>query len=266
MSALPDTGRRSLCVSDLHLQAADAPAFRALDALLRVAAEAGHNLFLLGDLCEVWIGDDDDDALAIAFRALLKALAERTFVGLMHGNRDFLYGEALAAETGATLLPDPFRFGPALLLAHGDAYCTDDEAYQQLRRTFRSEDWQRGILAQPLPARRALAASMRAESLKANANKAANIMDVNAGAVSEALLAHGCHSLIHGHTHRPGRHALDAGERVVLGDWHRVGWAALIEPPAAFGPEAPTIRLGCQAVAALAADPDELLAALGGPL
>lgn len=266
MSALPDSGKRSLCVSDLHLQAANAPAFRALDALLRVAAEAGHNLFLLGDLCEVWIGDDDDDALATAFRGLLAELAEQTFVGLMHGNRDFLYGEALAAQTGATLLPDPFRFGPALLLSHGDAFCTDDEAYQKVRQTFRSEAWQRGILTQPLQARRALAASMRAESQKANANKAANIMDVSGRAVREALLAKGCHTLIHGHTHRPGRHALPMGMRVVLGDWHRVGWAALIEPPAAFGENAPTVRLGCQAVATLATDPGGLLAALGGPL
>lgn len=259
----PDLQQPSLCVSDLHLESPDDLRFRALTKLLQAGAARGYNLLLLGDLCEVWIGDDDDGPLANGFRALLASLAAQTFVGLMHGNRDFLYGSALAQDTGIALLPDPWLLGDQVLLAHGDALCTDDTAYQQVRTMFRSPQWQRDILGQTLPARREFAAQLRAQSRNANANKAANIMDVNAQASIAAITAASASVLVHGHTHRPGLHQEPGYQRAVLGDWQDVGWAALIAPP---GDGPPRVQLGCQAVTVLAADPQPLLAALGGPL
>lgn len=259
----PDLHQPSLCVSDLHLESPEDGRFLALAALLQAAATRRYNLLLLGDLCEVWVGDDDDGPLANAFRDLLAHLARQTFVGLMHGNRDFLYGDALAQDTGIALLPDPWLLGEQVLLAHGDALCTDDTAYQQVRSMFRSPAWQQDILSQSLPARREFAAQLRAQSRGANANKAANIMDVNSQASAAAVADAGAAVLLHGHTHRPGIHRAPGHQRVVLGDWQEVGWAALIAPQR-DGP--PRLQLGCQAVTVLANDPESLLAALGGPL
>lgn len=224
----------SICLSDLHLTDADSAIFKHLAATLRAAAERGDNIFLLGDLCEVWVGDDDDGPLACAFRSLLAEAATKTWVGLMHGNRDFLFGEQLAADTGVALLPDPFPFGANLLLSHGDQYCIDDQPYQQMRTLFRSPEWQASVLAQSLDERRQLAADLRRQSSSANANKAQNIMDVNAGAVREAMQSSGCRLLLHGHTHRPGWHRHSGFDRLVLGDWEHIAWVAHIEAGASL--------------------------------
>ncbi|MEM1230713.1 MAG: UDP-2,3-diacylglucosamine diphosphatase [Pseudomonadota bacterium] len=267
MSIALDCNRPALCVSDLHLEQPDDVRFAALESLLRTAADRRWNLFLLGDLCEVWIGDDDDSELARAFIGLLERLAAVTWVGLMHGNRDFLYGQALAAATGVTVLTDPFTAYNGVLFTHGDALCVDDTAYQQMRTLFRSSDWQQEILAQPLAARRAFAASLRAESQAANANKASNIMDVNAAAVDAAVAQQNAQLMVHGHTHRPGRHDADGYQRIVLGDWARCAWVLGVRPAAGAPPAA---TLGCYGVAALAgggaSHAARLLDALGGPL
>lgn len=220
----PDPRRPALCLSDLHLTDPQSAAFATMAKVLRHAAAEGANLFLLGDICEVWVGDDDDGPLAGAFRALLSELSGQTWVGLMHGNRDFLFGKQLAADTGAMLLPDPYRFGDHVLLSHGDQYCVDDVAYQQVRTLFRSEEWQASVMAQTLTERRALAANLRNQSASANANKASNIMDVNADAIRTAMQAAGCQLMIHGHTHRPAWHQTPDFDRVVLGDWDRCAW------------------------------------------
>ena len=200
--------------------------------LLRADASAVDAIYVLGDLFEVWVGDDDDAPVADEVRTALAAAARRCDLFVMRGNRDFLLGERFAENVGATLLPDPAVVevdGERVLLAHGDAYCTADGEYQRVRAQLRSSAWQREVLAKSLPERRTLAAEMRAASRAANANKPDNIMDVTAGAVDAALAEAGVATLIHGHTHRPGIHNLGGGRRrIVLGDWHRCGWKLML--------------------------------------
>lgn len=218
----------ALFISDLHI---DATRPRVLTGLQRVLETLGDDIeavYILGDLVEVWVGDDDDGPTAVAIRDTLGRAAKRRAVHVMHGNRDFLFGAKFAADTGVTLLEDPAVIeveGERVLIAHGDAYCTRDIAYQQAREQLRSEAWQAGVLAMSLTDRRALAAGLRARSIAANENKAANIMDVTPRAIEEAMNAADVQLMVHGHTHRPGIHSLTRGRRrIVLGDWDRCGW------------------------------------------
>lgn len=220
---------KRLLLSDLHLEHPHSRHFQAFDRLLRAAAEAVQEIYLLGDLCEVWVGDDDDGPLARSLIATLKAAAARCAVRIMRGNRDFLFGAAFEAATGALLIDDPYRLDDDTLLSHGDAFCIDDQAYQAARATLRSADWQRRILARPLNERRTLAAAMRAESRAHHANKADNIMDVNEAEVARVVQEQGARRLIHGHTHRPGIHRPAWGRRYVLGAWERCGWLLLAD-------------------------------------
>ncbi len=229
---LPDQPDQELLfLSDLHLDPSQPRVFEALAGLLGRKRHRLQALFILGDLTEVWVGDDDDSPLATALSELLASCAKDCQLFLMHGNRDFLLGEAFAQATGAQLLADPcvLRWqGQRILLSHGDAYCTADHAYQQIRQLLRSPAWQADILAKTLNERRALAAGMRQQSLATNANKAANIMDVTASAVEAALAQARAQLMVHGHTHRPGLHLhpLPSGpaRRYVLGDWDHCGW------------------------------------------
>jgi UDP-2,3-diacylglucosamine hydrolase len=216
-------------VSDLHLRA-ERPdltgrfaAFLADTAAARVDA-----LFILGDLFEYWIGDDD---LADPFNAkvcnLLRDLADHgTRIFFIAGNRDFLIGKTFAAAAGINLLSEPQKVGvgdTAILLMHGDTVCTDDLPYQEFRQMVRSRKWQADFLARPLSERRAEVENLRRRSTAAMQGKTAEIMDANAAAIRAALTEHGCTRLIHGHTHRPRREdiRLDSGsaERWVLSDW-----------------------------------------------
>jgi UDP-2,3-diacylglucosamine hydrolase len=226
-----------LYIADLHLADPHGPQFRTLAALLAQSRGAIDELYLLGDLCEVWVGDDDDGPLARALVDLLGATAQHMRVHLMAGNRDFLFGPAFAAATGAHLIDDPTRLPGGILLAHGDAFCVDDAPYQQMRALVRSAAWQQDILGQSLAARRALARQLRAQSQASNANKAENIMDVNAAEVARTVAAHGCHVLIHGHTHRPGIHRADWGTRYVLGAWEHCAWSLREDDRGAFSLE-----------------------------
>ena len=222
----------TLFVSDLHLDG-EAPAVGAgFNAFIDREAPAAAALYILGDLAETWIGDDDDSATAASVREALRRAAGHCPTYLMRGNRDFLFGDRLAAETGAQLIDDPHVIdhdGESVLLAHGDAYCTADAAYQRARRVLRSAPWRRETLARPVAKRREMARQLRAESRAANANKAENIMDVTEADLAAAMHAHGCTAMVHGHTHRPGIHDValpdgQAGRRFVLGDWGRCGW------------------------------------------
>ena len=213
---------KRLFASDLHLEDPDERRFRGFERLLERAD--ADEIYLLGDLCEVWIGDDDDGPLARRFVAALAAAARNADVYVMRGNRDFLFGERFAAEAGVSLLEDPVRLDDGLLLAHGDAFCVDDEEYQAARLVLRSAAWQADVLSRSLEERRALAAGMREESRRTNANKADNIMDVSPGEVARTMARYEAHTLIHGHTHRPGIHHEDWGTRYVLGAWERCGW------------------------------------------
>lgn len=222
----------SLFISDLHLTEERPEANERFIELLEGKARAADALYVLGDFFESWIGDDDLEASFNAVVAgLLGDLARRGVpVYLMHGNRDFLIGERFCAVIGAKLLADPTVHdiqGVRTLLMHGDTLCTDDLDYQNWRRIARSEAWQREFLAKSLAERRRVIVGMREKSKEVVQAKPADIMDVNDGAVAEAMHAHGVTRLVHGHTHRPGRHALTIdgrpAERWVLPDWYGRG-------------------------------------------
>ncbi len=222
----------TLFISDLHLDEKRPDIFRAFLHFLETTAKDAEALYVLGDLFEAWVGDDDDAPLARESIAAFRHLADSgTALYFLHGNRDFLLGERFAEETGGTLLNDPCKidlYGTPTLLMHGDSLCTADTEYQKLRRQLRSVDWQQQLLSQPLAARRQLAEQLRMASSEATSNKAEDIMDVTPDEVIEALSSNNCTRLIHGHTHRPARHTLTVhgktAERIVLGDWDQYLW------------------------------------------
>ena len=221
----------TLFISDLHLE----PTRPAITTLfldfLEQRARRAEALYILGDLFEAWIGDDDDADIGRTVAAALRTLTDQgvpTF--FLHGNRDFLLGERFAAASGIQLLPESMVIelgGERVLLLHGDTLCTDDVEYQAFRTQVRDPAWQARTLALPLAQRRALAGQLRETSRQATRQKAADITDANPTAVDQALRAHGVHRLIHGHTHRPALHdwTLDgqAARRAVLGDWYDQG-------------------------------------------
>ena len=218
---------KRLFVSDLPLEDPSSGIFVAFLDLLRVEAPLVDEIYILGDLVEMWVGDDDDSPCAKALRQALSEASQDTQLFLVHGNRDFLFGEAFANASGATILPDPYLLDGHILLSHGDQYCIDDEAYQQARVMLRSEPFQQDLLQRSLAERQAIGKQMRAQSVEANANKSDQIMDVNLGAITQAMQHHEADVLIHGHTHRPGvypKRGTTAFKRIVLGDWQDCGW------------------------------------------
>jgi UDP-2,3-diacylglucosamine hydrolase len=214
-----------LFLSDLHLADPRDPVFGTFAALMAAQSVAVDEIYVLGDLCEVWVGDDDDGPLAQALVDVLAEASRRASVFVMRGNRDFLFGDRFERRSGARLIDDPHPLDDRTLLAHGDAFCIDDAAYQQVRTLLRSPTWQEGVLGRSLDERRALARGMREQSAATNANKAEQIMDVSVAEVFRVMAEHGGSRLIHGHTHRPGIHAEPWGRRYVLGAWERCGWA-----------------------------------------
>ena len=221
----------TLFIADLHLDAAARPAGVA-SFLHFLDTEASHAaaLYVLGDLFEVWIGDDDLPAHAAIADGLRRLTAGGVPVRVMRGNRDFLLRTGFFDATGCEDLPEPSRLplpGGTALLLHGDTLCTDDHAYQQFRAQVRAAAWQDAMLARPLEERRALFTALRRQSMAGNQRKPAAIMDVNPEAVARAMRAHGVRLLIHGHTHRAAVHdfTLDGApaRRIVLGDWYDDG-------------------------------------------
>ena len=222
----------ALFISDLHLSEERAAANERFIGFLEGKARSADALYILGDFFEYWIGDDDLEAPFNAVIAgLLRGLTRQGVpVYLMHGNRDFLVGEGFCRATGGTLLADPSVVevqGERTLLAHGDTLCTDDHDYQSWRRVARSQEWQREFLAKPREVRRRMILGLREKSKAVVEAKPAEIMDVNDAAVAQALREHGVQRLVHGHTHRPGRHEhrVDGRdcERWVLPDWYGPG-------------------------------------------
>lgn len=215
------------CLADLHLQRSQPGTWQAFRHYLEVTP-ASH-ILLLGDLFEVWVGDDclqeRGSFEAEVAQALRACTAAGKAVYFMHGNRDFVIGQDFAAATGVQLLQDPtilrVQGAGAWLLSHGDALCTDDLPYQQFRAISRNPAWQQKFLAQPLAARRAFAASIRHESQSRKQEQdAASYVDLNADATRAWLRKAGCSTLIHGHTHMPATHDLGDGlQRIVLSDW-----------------------------------------------
>ncbi|MDQ6646511.1 MAG: UDP-2,3-diacylglucosamine diphosphatase [Pseudomonadota bacterium] len=222
----------TLFISDLHLDPAR-PQITALFEDYLASDEVRHAdaLYILGDLVEAWIGDDDDAELPRRIATATSAVRQAgVAVYFMVGNRDFLLGEAFAERAGMTLLDDGTVHdieGQPTLLMHGDVLCTDDVAYQAVRQQVRSPQWQAHVLSMPLAARRALADQAREDSRAHTGSTMEGIMDVNAKAVVEAMREAGATRLIHGHTHRPAAHSLTVdgkiAERIVLGDWYEHG-------------------------------------------
>lgn len=228
--------RRDLLISDLHLSEERPSTTQRFFDFLTNEAYGARGLYILGDLFDYWVGDDElsasgGDPLARQVADALMDLAARgTPVHVMQGNRDFLLGDEFLSACGARALADPTVAevgGVKTLLMHGDTLCTDDQDYLAWRRTARSRSWQADFLAAPIGERRARARALRAESEARKRGKSMVIMDVNRDAVAQAFGRHGVTRLIHGHTHRPGRHELELQgrlcERWVLPDWYRAG-------------------------------------------
>jgi UDP-2,3-diacylglucosamine hydrolase len=220
-----------LFVSDLHLDAAAPDAIEQFLAFLSTHAAGAEALYILGDLFEAWVGDDETEANK---RVVCEALRALTSSGVacfvLHGNRDFLLGRGFCDNTGCRLLPDPVvaEFdGERVLLTHGDALCTDDRSYQELRSIVRTVSWQQKFLALPLADRELLANQARAGSRQHTARTLPKIMDVNPQAVASAYQVTGVRRIIHGHTHRPGIHDTvvegTRAQRIVLGAWYEQG-------------------------------------------
>lgn len=221
----------TLFVSDLHLDAAFPAAISQFESFLQGPARSAAALYILGDLFETWVGDDDDDPQRGRVCAALRALsAAGVACHVCHGNRDFLLGAGFEQRTGCRILADPTvvdLYGEKVLLTHGDALCTADLAYQRLRSVVRSGDWQRRFMRLPLATRRLLADAARAGSRAHTGMVAADIMDASDEAIIDVLRACAVRTLIHGHTHRPGVHEFlvdgTTAHRIVLGAWYEQG-------------------------------------------
>jgi UDP-2,3-diacylglucosamine hydrolase len=243
---LPDSTHKAqpqavaLFISDVHLQASMPQTAQAFLDFLRYRATKAKQLYLLGDLFEYWAGDDD---IGTAFnQQIVDAIRQVNDAGVaifwMAGNRDFLVSDTFSRATGAILLPDPYVTTLAdqrIVLTHGDAQCTDDEAYMAFRAQVRGKEWQQKFLAMPLEQRKAIIDGLRKDSQEAQRSKSYEIMDVNAGAISSLFGTSDASIMIHGHTHRPARHEYHEHHHVryVLPDWDcdvpapRGGWISL---------------------------------------
>lgn len=220
-----------LFISDLHLDAARPDAIRQFTNFMRSDARGAAALYILGDLFEAWIGDDEDDPALMPVLDAIRACTDSGVpVYFMHGNRDFLVGDGFVDKTGAELL-DEYAvvdlYGQQALLTHGDLLCTDDVRYLQLRAELRDPRWQADFLGKTLAERRRIAAELRSLSRSETAGKDEIIMDVNQAAVEAAIRRFDVRILVHGHTHRPGSHQFNLDgrpvRRIVLADWYDSG-------------------------------------------
>ena len=221
----------TLFISDLHLEAERPEIGEQFLAFLAGPARNADALYILGDLFEAWVGDDDPSPYYASMKAAIRELADAGVpVYFMHGNRDFMIGERFAEETGVTLLADPCPVdihGEKVLLSHGDYLCTDDLEYQKVRAMTRNPEWQAMMMSKSLEERLAFARQAREQSEARSESLTEEIADVNEDAVEAAIREHGVEILLHGHTHRPAVHPFHVDERpvhrIVLGDWYEQG-------------------------------------------
>lgn len=218
-----------LFISDLHLDENRSDITVSLKSFLKKQVPAAEKLFILGDLFEVWLGDDHESPFNSEVIQALSEVEIPKFI--MHGNRDFLLGQAFCDSTGFELLPDPsiIEFaGEPILLMHGDSLCTRDEEYIKVRQHLRQTDIQKELLDKSLEERAAIARDAREQSKNHTRETAADIMDVTQEEVEKVMTENGVRLLIHGHTHRPAVHRLELADnpaqRIVLGDWDKLGW------------------------------------------
>lgn len=226
-----------LLISDLHLQEERPDITRAFLDLLDGRARHAKALYILGDFFEAWIGDDAMTPFQQSICQALRQLSDSgTAIYLMHGNRDFLIGQAFCKAAGCTLLADPSVIelgGEQVLLMHGDTLCTRDLAYMKMRRYLRNPVSLWILRHLPLATRQKLARKLRSESRAQTRMKATEIVDVTPEEVPKVMAAHGVRTLVHGHTHRPAIHKLvvegEPARRIVLGDWDRRGWTLQVD-------------------------------------
>lgn len=223
---------KALFISDLHLQAGAPNTIAAFLQFLEKVAPQAEQLYILGDLFEYWVGDDDMDSetVKVITGAIRRVSDKGTSIFWMPGNRDLLTGRKFLRTIGAKALPElaSVEFGnKKLILAHGDAQCTDDINYMRFRKRTHNPIVRFLFLALPLSKRKKIITGYRQESKKANEQKSADIMDVNTSVIADLFRQTGASVMIHGHTHRPGRHTSvnENGEcvRLVLSDWHLDG-------------------------------------------
>ena len=220
----------TLFISDLHLDSNHPEIQMQFIRFLQQDAIHSDALYILGDLFEVWLGDDDDNPHHQQTITELNKLSSHTPIFIQHGNRDFLLGELFSVHSNTTLLPDPTTielYGEPVLIMHGDLLCTDDTEYQNFRKQVRNPNWQKEVLQQPLSQRRLLAKSLREQSYQSTRQKTEDIMDVNDTTVQRYMNSANVTTLIHGHTHRPAIHEFTLknrkSKRIVLGDWYEQG-------------------------------------------
>ena len=226
-----------LLISDLHLEEQRPDITRAFLLFLQQRARGCEALYILGDFFEVWVGDDDMSPYQHSIAAALRQLSDSgTAIYLMHGNRDFMLGQAFCRQAGCTLLRDPCLvdlYGERVLLMHGDSLCTSDIGYMRMRKLLRNplSLWILHHLS--LTKRRQLARKLRNESQVHTRQKATSITDVTLAEIPRIMTKYGVRTLIHGHTHRPNIHQVEvngqAAQRIVLGDWDRQGWALQVD-------------------------------------
>ena len=230
---------RSLFISDLHIDHSRTDITAGFFSFLDRNKHTCDALYILGDLFEVWIGDDAITAPDIEIASKLREFSEcGASLFVMHGNRDFLLGSEYADLCGATIIHDHhlIKIGQEkLLLLHGDTLCTDDEDYQNFRTLVRNKSWQRDFLSKSIEERTEFAKQAREKSRQETSSKSELIMDVNNKAVLELFDKYAVSKILHGHTHRPAIHDLKlathgtspkAAQRIVLGDWNKKGWWA----------------------------------------
>lgn len=218
---------RTLFIGDLHLSADRLDITQAFTHFLDTQLDDTDALYILGDLFEVWVGDDIAAPFALALAEKLKAVSLKIPVYFIHGNRDFMLGKQFARQTGMQILPEVVKlnlYGVETVILHGDSLCTLDKAYQRFRklRSFALARWLYGCMSKKT--RQGIADKIRNNSKSSNQQKSAMIMDVEPDAVSTLLNKTHCQWMIHGHTHRPAIHQLDNGrKRIVVGDWYEQG-------------------------------------------
>lgn len=225
-----------LFISDLHLEPERPNITKAFFHYLNTMPKDTEALYILGDLFEVWIGDDDHSPFNMEVIKHLREAAETTPIHIMRGNRDFLYGEEFTQLSHCQLITDPTIVNfhdQNYLLMHGDSLCTQDQPYMAFREQVRSTEWQQEILSQSLQQRRTLARQIRDASTEVNSKKSMDIMDVTPDEVVKVMAEHQVSRMIHGHTHRPAKHELivdgKKATRWVLGDWGDYGWQIQID-------------------------------------
>jgi len=227
LQSQPMNIKQTLFISDLHLDPHQAHITALFDHFIENIAPRAERIYVLGDLFEMWIGDDDESEFHTHIISQFRSLTDRNIaLYFMRGNRDFFLGERFAKACGGTLLPDPSvisLYGKTVVICHGDSLCTDDIAHQRLRKVTLSKPFHAIALSAPLWVRRWVGRKMRSQSKQRQQQLDPILSDVNEDSAHTLLKQHQSQLLIHGHTHRPAIHQYEAYQRIVLGSWHHQG-------------------------------------------